>query len=418
VDPLAEPLDGRFRAFPVDPALRVGDVGGLGWRLLDGHLRLPVLTLRRSALEHNLETMAGYCRDRGVWLAPHGKTTMAPQLVRRQLDAGAWGVTVASAAQAEIFAAAGVGQRILLANEVVDPASLAAVARLVLDGVDLTCLVDSVEAVAVLDAAMAAHGVASIPVLVEVGVAGGRAGARSLDAVQRVLDAVQAAPRLTVRGVECFEGVLSEPAAVDGFLATLVEAARLAANDAPAEVMVTAGGSLFFDRVVDAVQSGLGTAAQVVLRSGCYLTHDHGHYDRDSPWGSAGATPSLRLRPALELWSHVLSTPEPGLAIASFGKRDAAYDLDLPVPLRLLRGASDDGASNVGASDVDGGHALSVRALNDQHAFVDVPAGVDVAVGDVLVCGLSHPCTAFDKWSLIAEIDDDLAVVSAIRTYF
>jgi D-serine deaminase-like pyridoxal phosphate-dependent protein len=62
---------------------------------------------------------------------------------------------------------------------------------------------------------------------------------------------------------------------------------------------------------------------RVVLRSGCYLTHDDGLYAR--------ASPLPELRPALELWARVLSCPEPGLAIAGFGKRDAPYDIDLPV---------------------------------------------------------------------------------------
>jgi D-serine deaminase-like pyridoxal phosphate-dependent protein len=135
-----------------------------------------------------------------------------------------------------------------------------------------------------------------------------------------------------------------------------------------------------------------------VLRSGCYLTHDDGLYHRVSPLGE--------LRPALELWARVLSCPEPGLAIAGFGKRDAPYDFDLPVVREVRR----DG----GAPAVDG---LRVEALNDQHAFLRDADGV-LRVGDVLVCGISHPCTAFDKWSLIPVLDERDTVVDAIRTLF
>jgi hypothetical protein len=47
----------------------------------------PICVLRAEALSRNLTAMAGWCRDRGVELAPHGKTHMAPQLFARQLDA-------------------------------------------------------------------------------------------------------------------------------------------------------------------------------------------------------------------------------------------------------------------------------------------------------------------------------------------
>jgi D-serine deaminase-like pyridoxal phosphate-dependent protein len=136
-----------------------------------------------------------------------------------------------------------------------------------------------------------------------------------------------------------------------------------------------------------------------VLRSGCYLTHDDGLYARVSPLPE--------LRPALELWAHVLSCPEPGLAIAGFGKRDAPYDLGLPTVLALLR---------AGAPCAPEG-ALVVEAMADQHAFIRDPSG-SLRVGDVLRCGISHPCTAFDKWSLIAVVDDDDLVVDAVRTLF
>ena len=44
--------------------------------------------LRAGALSHNLATMAGWCRDRGVELAPHGKTHMAPQLLAPPVRVG------------------------------------------------------------------------------------------------------------------------------------------------------------------------------------------------------------------------------------------------------------------------------------------------------------------------------------------
>jgi D-serine dehydratase len=336
--------------------------------------------------------MHGWCAERGLSLAPHGKTTMAPQLIRRQLEAGAWGMTAATVQQLAVMHAAG-ARRVILANELVDPGEIAWLERerAADPGLEVLSLVDSVESVAALDARLQAP----LRVLIELG--GTRAGCRTDEEARAVADAVAAAPRLVLAGVEGFEGTLGadrEPAtiaAVDAFLdrmRRLVEA--LDAHGAFAgveEIVATAGGSALFDRVAERLR--FDRPVRVVLRSGCYLTHDDGIYARSSPLP--------QLRPALELWARVLSCPEPGLAIAGFGKRDAPYDLGLPV----VRGAP----------------SVRVEALNDQHAFLRDPGGA-LRVGDVVVCGISHPCTAFDKWSLIPVVDDDDVVIEAVRTLF
>ena len=400
---LAEPVDGRHRGFgAVAEGLPAGALGEQGYDVGRGDLPLPLLVLRESALAHNLRVMHGWCAERGLSLAPHGKTSMAPQLIRRQLDAGAWGMTAATVQQVGVMRAAG-ARRVILANEVVGRAELAWLARERAAGVEVYVLVDSLASVRALGEAPA--GGAPLPVLIELG--GTRAGCRTDAQALAVAAAVADAPGLVLAGVEGFEGTLGadrEPAtiaAVDAFLdrfGGLVEAldARGAFGAVP-EILATAGGSALFDRVAARLDfpAGLSRPVRVVLRSGCYLTHDDGLYDGASP---------LPLRPALELWARVLSCPEPGLAIAGFGKRDAPYDLGLPV-VREVRRAGADPAG------------LAVTALNDQHAFIRDERGT-LRVGDVLVCGISHPCTAFDKWALIPVLDDADLVIGAVRTLF
>jgi D-serine dehydratase len=352
---------------------------------------LPLLVLRESALAHNLRLMQGWCAERGLSLAPHGKTTMAPALIRRQLDAGAWAITAATVQQLAVMRELG-APRVLLANQVVGAPEIAWLER-ERAGVEVLCLVDSLEGVAALDAGVSRP----LGVLVELGQA--RSGCRTDEEAFAVADAVAASPRLVLAGVEGYEGTLgadrapSTIAAVDAFLdrvRAFAEAldARGAFADA-GEVVVSAGGSLFFDRVAERLRPSLSRPARVVIRAGSYLTHDDGVY--------AAATPLRELRPALELWVRVLSCPEPGLAIAGFGKRDAPYDLGLPV----VRGRPD----------------VTVEALNDQHAFLHDPGGA-LKVGDVVVCGISHPCTAFDKWPTIGVVDDDDVVIGAVQTRF
>ncbi len=390
-------------------------VADRGWTLAD--LQLPVLALRERALAHNLALMAEYCREHDVELAPHGKTTMAPALWRRQLDAGARGITAANATQARAMRAAGV-PRVLIANEVVDPAAVAWLAAASADPTfAIACYVDSLRGIQLLEAASSAEH--PIAVLVELGSEGGRTGCRSDTGAADLATRIRASSRLRLAGVSGYEGVICHdrtPACLDrvrAFLDRLNGLARTVLAEGPAETgepfVVSAGGSVFFDLVVERLTGpwpGDGPP-QVLLRSGCYLTHDHGTYERTSPMP---ATLGERgFQPALELWSAVLSRPEPGLALLGFGKRDAPHDLELPMP--TVAHASD-GASRA----VDG--ALRVRALNDQHAYVEVSEGFVLEPGDVVGCGISHPCTAFDKWRVLPVLDDDDRVIDAVATVF
>jgi D-serine dehydratase len=381
-----------------------GAVAEAGWRVLDGDLPLPALVLRESALAHNLEAMRAFCEASGALLAPHGKTTMMPQLFARQLDAGAWGMTAATPVHLRLYRHVGV-QRIVLANQLVEPSAIAWVAR-ELDAdpdFELLCLVDSPAGVALLDEGLAGAR-RELPVLVEVGIAGARTGCRDVHEALAVARAVDASPRLRLEGVEGFEGLAPDLPAVDAFLddlaATLaaLEDARLLGPDA----LVSAGGSAYFDRVVERF-----AGRRLVLRGGCYLTHDDGLYARTSPLDGRAEDGVARLRNALEVWSVVLSRPEPGLAITSMGRRDVGFDRGLPTPTMACA-----------LGERPRALAAEVLALSDQHAHVRVDPADRLAVGDLVGSTVSHPCTTLDRWRVIATVDDDHRVVGALHTFF
>lgn len=417
---LDEPVDWRYKGRPADRRpLTVASLGEQRWNVLAGDLLLPAMLLKESALAHNEAVVAAYCREHGVSLAPHGKTTMAPQLIERQLDAGAWGMTAATVAQVGVYRHFGV-PRVLLANQLVEPAALGWIAdELSSDpDFDFYCLVDSVAGVEAMTEALRGLD-RPLQVLLELGIPNGRTGCRTIEAAHEVAAAVAASPVLALAGVEGFEGIIDEGdleatiAAVDAFVARMraltLDLARSGAFAGREEIVVTAGGSAFFDRVVAWLTPAwdLVLPVRVVLRGGCYLTHDSGLYERLSPFGTRdGGTD--RLRPALEVWGVVLSRPEPELAIVGFGKRDVPFDIDLPIPALASRRAE--------LRDVRG--RLTVTALNDQHAYLRLEPGAELAVGDLLGCGISHPCLAFDKWPLIPLVDDDYTVVGGIRTFF
>jgi D-serine deaminase-like pyridoxal phosphate-dependent protein len=364
--------------------------------LFEGGAVGPVCVLRSEALRHNMTTMADWCRDRGVELAPHGKTHMAPQLLERQLDAGACAITAATLSQVRTYRAFGV-RDVVLANELVDGAGLRWLAA-ELDAhpdFSMMCWVDSVRGVELMTAALAAAGSdRSVDVCVEVGMPGGRTGCRGPAAVDEVARAAAASPRLRLIGVAGYEAALGHDIAPDalgtvtGYLREMRDAAvRLAPLFETDRVIVTAGGSTYFDAVADVLSGDWRT----VLRSGCYLTHDVGLYGRTSPLRE-------QLRPALSVWAQVLSRPEKDLALVNMGRRDVSFDQDLPKPLGL--------ADTV------------VTKLNDQHAYLRLGSGDSLDVGGWLEFGISHPCTVFDKWQLIPELDADDRVVGLIRTFF
>ncbi len=395
---------------------------------------MPLAVLRESAVRHNIEQMAAYCAAAGVELAPHGKTTMAPALIARQLAAGAWGVSAATIAQVQVYRAFGV-PRVLLANELTDRAGIRWLAgeRAADPGFECFAYVDSIAGVALLDEELPAAGGTRarrprpLPVLVELGHAGGRAGCRSIGEALAVGQAVAASRSLRLAGAAGFEGALGHdgtPAAlgaVTRFCGELRTLGDLLAETGPAPggpvrggpvpggQIVSAGGSAFFDLVVSeltAARPGRPTPT-VVLRSGAYVTHDHGYYADLAPAGQGGrAGPPLTA--ALEVWAGVLSRPEPELAMLGAGRRDVSFDQGMPVPLQF-RTASGQMFPATG---------MSVSKLDDQHAYLSVPASSDLAPGDLVGLGISHPCTTFDKWRVIPVADDDYRVVDAIHTFF
>lgn len=364
----------------------------------------PVCVLDASALTHNLVTMARWCRGRGVELAPHGKTHMAPALLARQADAGATAVTAATISQVRVYRAFGV-RAVILANQLVDHAALQWLAAELADpAFGFVCWVDSVRGVELMSAALATAQ-RPVDVCVEVGMAGGRTGCRTAAEVDAVARAAVASPQLRLVGVAGYEAACGQQvsaeslAAVDAYLAQVRAAVvRLADVFETADVLVTAGGSTFFDQVATALTGDwpAGLSVRTVLRSGCYVSHDDGLYERTSPLNRAGLG---GLSAALSVWAQVVSRPEPDLALVGMGRRDVSFDQGLPVP----RGLPDS----------------QVTHLHDQHAYLRLgPEDRGVAVGDWLQFGVSHPCTTFDKWPMIPVVDDQHRVVELIRTFF
>jgi D-serine dehydratase len=426
---LASPLTDLLKGIPGGaPPMTLSEVGERKWNVLREDLPLPLAVIKRSALEHNSRWMQAFVEFTGVKIAPHGKTTMAPQLFARQMADGAWGMTFATADQVRVARNFGV-QRIILANQLIGKANV----RYVLEELaqdpafEFYCLVDSIAGVELLAAAARERGVGRpLCVLLEGGFLGARCGARDVDGALAIAKAVKAhEPFLSLRGVEGFEGsvggatpdeTIARVAQFVDFLADI--ARRCDAENLFGEgvVLLSAGGSAYYDIVVERLsRAKLSRATEIVIRSGCYLTNDSKFY-RQLHEQLQARSPKLAqlgegLKPALEGWAYVQSRPEPTRMILTCGKRDISFDLHLPLLEQWYRRGKHERPQPIPAE-----HA--VVGLNDQHAICTMPADSPLAVGDMVSLGVSHPCTTFDRWAWLPVVDDDYNVVEAVRTFF
>ncbi|MEU2107564.1 amino acid deaminase [Streptomyces sp. NPDC019507] len=413
----AETVDHRFKALPPDAeGLTVGELAAQRRNLFTGGFTTPVLALSAESLEHNLALLETYAERHGLAFAPHGKTSMSPQLFARQLERGAWGITAAVPHQLRVYRAHGI-RRVFLANELVDPVALRWLAGELERDPDFRfiCYVDSVRGVELM--AEALHGAARpVDVVVELGAGdGARTGARGEADCTAVADAVAATTALRLVGVAGYEGEVPDatPERVRVWLHRLVSLAvsfdkdgRFADTD---EIVVSAGGSAWFDTVAEvfAELPALSRPVLKLLRSGAYVSHDDGHYRHLTPFNRVPDEGALE--PAFRLWAQVVSRPTGQQAFANAGKRDAAYDLDLP-EAQVVRDARD--------GSVRPAAGITVTGLSDQHAWLRTDEDADLEVGDWIGMGLSHPCTSFDKWQLIPVAEADGTVTDYIRTFF
>ena len=420
-------LDATHKGFPQQqPPTRRSQIGVQGWQVLAGDLPLPLAVVKRSALDHNLGWMRRFCEERGVGLAPHGKTTMSPQLFQRQQSSGAWGISFATVAQLRVGVLAGV-KRALIANQVLQTGDLRAITAMKAQhaGLRVLFLLDSLQQLALIEATRPAE---PFEVLLEIGLlsgkTSGRTGCRSHDEAMTLARAVRDSVAVSLAGIECYEGGAAQGDSAADSLAVqaLMGRVKAVALQADAEhcfqageLIISAGGSAVFDLVVAGLRLQLSQPVQGLLRSGCYITHDHGTYRRmQAVMGTRiGCTEGNGLQAALEVWAVVQSLPEPGLAILSVGRRDLSYDIELPIPIAQCP------LGHTVPQPVPTGWTIS--ALNDQHAYLRMDASdpaCSLRVGDRIGLGISHPCTTFDKWRWMPLIDDNYRVVDALITCF
>ncbi|PML47705.1 amino acid deaminase [Vibrio lentus] len=387
------------------------------YRLIDEDVSLPVAVIKQSALTNNLNWMQSFADHHQVKLSPHGKTSMTPDFFRQQLENGAWGITVATPAQAEVAAMAG-AKRIIMANQLVGKTNMAIVEQLISEfDVDFYCCVDSSVNVQQLNQYFA-NTKQALKVLIEFGVPGGRCGCRSPQEVLELAQTIQDTPVLSLAGIEVYEGVIHGDNAeqdIRTFLNQALTSVESLTSDGliTGQPIITGAGSAWYDVVAECLANLTDYLA--IIRPGCYAIHDTGIYlDAQSKvlqraQVNQGYACELGgdLESALEVWAYVISRPEPTKLVVGLGKRDVAFDAGLPIAERGYR--------NGEAISVKG---LTSTAVMDQHTFVETDGSSEIEVGDMIAFSTSHPCLTFDKWRYIAISDDDHQVSHWVETCF
>ena len=365
-----------------------GDAQLTQWNLLNEELSLPLAVVYQSRINNNLNWMQKFADHYQVKLAPHGKTTMAPELFKQQQKAGAWAVTLATAPQVVAAYEQGL-KRIMMANQLVGKQNMRLICGLLLKAdFEFYCLVDSVENVQQLARFFKKTGL-KLNVLLEIGVPGGRCGCRDQLQIAAVVNEIALHECIQLSGIEVYEGVIHGDNAeqlIRDFLKDVINTTQILLADKTftgQQVILTGAGSAWYD-VVAQTFSEAQLPAQIipVIRPGCYLIHDTGIYldaqNAVNARNQVACDSAGDLQSALEVWAYVQSIPEAGKAIIGMGKRDAAFDAGLPVAELFFR---PDGAEKLPTSVASD---WIVTDIMDQHAYLSCPVDADIKVGDMI----------------------------------
>jgi D-serine deaminase-like pyridoxal phosphate-dependent protein len=337
-------------------------------------LDTPALLLDLDRLERNIAKMAEFFADRPVALRPHAKTHKCPQIALRQVAAGAIGITCAKVGEAEIMAAAGVGD-ILIANQVTGNVKIDRLTDLAAR-CDLMVAVDDVANVAELGGACQGKGV-TLRILVEVDIGMGRCGVRPPQAALELARRVSDEPHLRFSGLMGYEGHLvmvkdlhERRQRVQQAFMALAETRELLEQNDLAVTVVSGGGTGTYDLTSQ-------VASVTEIQAGSYVLMD---------------TTYRRVRPEFELALMVLTTvvsrPEPDRLVTDAGLKALTKEFGWPEPV-----------------DVPG---ASVRYLSEEHGVFSLadPGAVTLQPGDRVRFLPSHCCTTVNLYDVFHVIRD------------
>lgn len=344
-------------------------------------LDTPELVVDLDRLEDNIARMAAFFGGRRARLRPHFKTHKCIEIARRQLAAGAIGITCAKLSEAEVLATAGIDS-ILIAGPIAGRSKIARLAALLSAGAargrkfELLVAADDARNLTELGRAMETSRVV-LGVVVELDVGLGRCGARSVQAAVNLGRKAAAALGLELRGLMGYEGHAvfienaDERTRVAGeALARLAEAASAFERAGLSTEIVSAGATGTY------ATTGAHPAVTEV-QAGSYVLMD-ARYRAVVP----------EFEPALLVLSSVVSAPERGRAVVDAGLKTMTAEFGPPVPLA-------------------GG--VRLERVNEEHGILALePDAPPFAPGDRVAFLPTHACTTVNLHERLVAVRGDM----------
>ncbi len=345
----------------------------------------PALVLDLDAFEHNVAAMARFCGERGVALRPHAKSHKSVAIARRQLEAGAIGISVATIGEAERLSDGGIGP-LLITSPLVTTPKLERLAALHRRTRGLIVVADNVAAVDALAVAVE-EAEEPLSVLVDLDMGRGRTGCADVAAARDLARRIAASDRLRFAGIQAYAGQLQHVADFE----ERRKAAALAARRV--EDLVE---RLVADHLPPAIVSGAGTGTHAIDAKLAFTELQCGSYifvDVDYARVALRADAAQPFAPALFVRSSVISANHPDHVTTDAGTKAFATDGPLPVIA--------DGAP-AGAT---------YRFAGDEHGRVEMQdAARHLPVGTALECLTPHCDPTVNLYDHYHVVRDDTLI--------
>jgi D-serine deaminase-like pyridoxal phosphate-dependent protein len=341
---------------------------------LKSQIPTPALLIYQEVLEDNITLMAQFFKNYTAKLRPHFKTHKSPLLARKQIKAGAIGMTCAKVGEAEILVDAGI-ESILIANEIIDPVKIGRVAQLALKS-QLIVAVDQADNLRMLSQAAQKTG-SVIHVVVEIDVGMKRCGVQPGEAALSLARLASQLPGLHFSGVLGYEGqavLISDrekrSRAARQAMQLLVETANLIRQAGLPVEIVSAGGTGTYD--LTGIFPGI-----TEVEAGSYLFMDTSYRRLGLPF-----------RCALTLLATIISMPSTHRAIIDAGMKVLSTDNGLP--------------------EVIARTGLKLTALHEEHGILEVdPTRTQLQVGERVELIPNHVCTTVNLHDRYYALRDD-----------
>lgn len=342
-------------------------------------LSIPCVLVNAPRLNANIAGMQAACDHHGIELRPHIKTHKLVEVARRQLSAGAHGLTCAKLGEAEAMLPSG-ARSIFVAHSLVDPRQAARVAAST-EQLDTLFLAVTSEAQAEALINLARLTGKKVAVLMAIDTGLGREGTRTTAAAQRIATLLARSPHTALRGFYTHEGNLyGVPPAEQAARVEEIISQLAAVRDVIDRSLPLWPGCSVSARLTLAAARGRVQA----IRPGAYV------------FGDIALTKTTGVMRNDEVALHVLATvvdkPEPGLALIDAGSKTFS---------------SDRTAENIFALAADGRDLILVR-VNEEHGYVRGMAVDALHIGERIAFMPAHVCP-------VINLTDEVVVTDGAR---